>query len=434
MTPPRINSIPPQSRHFVFRNAVLTSFSRPQHEVASDFAPFSKADWKSQSRWLDVSGLALYLLDRLTELHLEHLIPDDLRVKLHTNLADNRKRNAALLQEAVKINQSFQNEKILYANVKGITLVPDSVPDYGLRCQLDLDFVVVAEHADRARHVLETMGYELHCVAGHTLDFRTSTSEVAFIDDLYKVKPQKTVEIHLAPPDGILARSYPRMISGTPFFVFSPVDIFLAQAKHLFKHLSSAHTRVAWLLEARRHMLARQPDEAFWRDVADAIADDPKAAMALAFVTLLMEDVFEDAPTTYLTGLIEKTVPPPVRLWLQRYGCRCLLADIPGTKLYLLLLAVLPSQFKASRSLRNTHLLPLHRPPMITSGYAGEPIFSKLNRYRIQVGYIFFRTRFHCVAGAAYFFESYRFGRLLKTLDRDLDCPQRDTRSPLKLR
>jgi len=418
MTPlPRIHSNHHQSRRYVFRTTVLASFARSREDIANDFDGFSRADWESQLTWLDVSGLALYLLDHFAALDLEAVLPANILARLRSNLADNRERNAALLREAVEINRGFQREHILYSNVKGVTLVPDSVPDYALRCQLDLDFVVVAEHGDKARLVLEKMGYQLHCVSGHTWDFRTGTSEVASLKDLYKVKPQRTAELHLVPADGVLARTYPRMISGTPFFVFSPVDLYLAQAKHLFKHLSGAHTRVAWLLEARRHMLARHADKLFWSDVAESIADDRRAAMALGVVTILMEEIFGDQPPEYLARLTAETVTQPVRVWLQRYGRRTLLADIPGTKLYLLLLAVLPTQFGASRSDRSMHLAPLHRPPMITRGYVGESFFSRIRRYWIQLRFILFRLRFHCIAGADYFIESYRFHRLLKELD-----------------
>jgi len=405
------------SRQYTFRTVVLASFARSREDVSNDFAGFNHADWESQLTWLDVSGLALYFLDRLTTLDLETLLPPNILTRLRNNLADNRERNAALLREAVEINRSFQQENILYSNVKGVTLVPDSVPDYGLRCQLDLDFLVAAEHGDKARLVLEKMGYQLHCVSGHTWDFRTGTSEVASLRDLYKAKPQRTAELHLVRADGVLERTYPRMIAGMPFFVFSPVDLYLAQSKHLFKHLSGAHTRVAWLLEARRHMLARHADKSFWSDVAKSVTDDPRAAIALGVVTILLEDIFGDQPPEYLARLTAETVTQPVRLWLQRYGQRTLLADIPGTKLYLLLLAVLPTQFGASPSDRTQHLAPLHRPPMITRGYAGESTSSRMKRYWIQLRYILFRLRFHCVAGADYFLESYRFHRLLKGLD-----------------
>ena len=42
--------------------------------------------------------------------------------------------------------------------------------------------------------------------------------------------------------------------------VLSPVDLFLGQGLHAYKHVCSEFSRVAHLLEFRRHVLARRDD------------------------------------------------------------------------------------------------------------------------------------------------------------------------------
>src|ERR1700729_3494822 len=81
------------------KEAVLASFRSTAAEEEARFAVFGASDWQRILYWLDISGLALYLLDRLTELGVERCIPGAILDRLQQNLAENRERTAALLQE-----------------------------------------------------------------------------------------------------------------------------------------------------------------------------------------------------------------------------------------------------------------------------------------------------------------------------------------------
>jgi hypothetical protein len=395
------------------RAAILASFAQDADEVAEALGHIGESAWRRELKWLDVSGLALYLFDHLRELGQEELLPPAILARLQQNLADNRTRTAAMLAEAVQIDCGFELAGLLYANLKGVTLSPDSVPDPFLRLQLDLDLLILETDADKARGILEAMGYGLDCKSGRTWEFKAGCSELPSLKDLYKVKPQRSVELHLTQASGLLERVVRREFLSVELSALSPVDLYLTQAEHLFKHLCSVSTRAAWALEARRHIAARAADATFWQNVMDRLEGERRLAMAVSVVALLVEEIFGDALPGCLSGLVEEHISPTVRLWVQRYGRRVLLSGANGTKHYLLLQAVLP-EFAVRRpgGLRS-QLVPHRLPPMITHGFAGETARSRMRRYLIQGGFVLDRLLFHSVEGARYLLESVRFRRIL---------------------
>jgi hypothetical protein len=395
------------------RSAILASFAQNAEDVAASLSRFAERSWRRELKWLDVSGLALYLFDHLRDLGREEMLPSAILARLQWNLADNRIRTAAMLAEALGINRGLERAGVSYANLKGVTLSPESVPDPSLRLQLDLDLLILESDADKARGVLEGMGYALHCKSGRTWEFKAGGSELPSLKDLYKAKPQRAVELHLAPASGLLERVVRREFMHVELPALSPVDIYLRQAEHLFKHLCGASTRAAWVLEARRHMLARAADDAFWHSVRDRLQGEPQLALPVSVVALLVEEIFGDVLPTYLNRAIEENVSPGVRVWVERYGRRVLLSGAYGTKHYLLLLEALPECARRERAGLGRMLVPLRLPPMIAHGFAGETVRSRMRRYWIQLGFILDRLLFHFVEGLRYLLESVRFRRLL---------------------
>jgi hypothetical protein len=392
--------------------AVLAVFSHA--EEAKHLRGFTEKEWFSNLPWLDTSGLALYLLDVLIRSNQEDTLPGRILIRLRQNLADNTLRNTNLLVEAIEINHAFRQRNLLFAHVKGITLTPESVPDPSLRCQLDLDFLIDADGAEEARSVLEGMGYKLDFMTGKTWEFRAGVSDLPDLKDLYKIKRHRSTDIHLLSDKRLLERTQVQFFDGVAFPVLSPADQYIAQTKHLFKHLCCAFTRAAWLLECRCHAISRQQDQVFWTQVAERVADDSRAALALGFASLLMTEIFGDVPAEAIVPFV-RSVSPSVRLWIQIYSRKALLAGFPGTKLYLLLQAeVLPVAVSTQFSHRN--LLPLRLPKRITHGYEGEGLLSRGKRAYTQAHFTLSRLRFHCVEGARYTLESIRFRRLVTGL------------------
>ena len=95
-------------------------------------------------------------------------------------------RNASLLAAACELNTALSAVRHSVCLLQRLYLSPDSVPEPALRCQLNLDFKIVAAYADAASRLLQKRGYRLDCVSGDTWEFRGGTAQPASMQDLYK--------------------------------------------------------------------------------------------------------------------------------------------------------------------------------------------------------------------------------------------------------
>src|SRR5580698_7939367 len=104
--------------------AVVAVFkSDTKEEVLYAFlAAFSERTWLQNCNWLDSSGLALYFLRRIKELHIEGAVPAKVLQRLEKNTADNLGRSASMFAEFIKINKIFLEADLTYINIKGFTL------------------------------------------------------------------------------------------------------------------------------------------------------------------------------------------------------------------------------------------------------------------------------------------------------------------------
>ena len=117
-----------------------------------------------------------------------------------------------------------------------------------------------------------------------------------------------------------------------PTFVVQP------SLRLLFKHLCGEHTRASWVHEFWRHVQARRGDANFWLEVWSRIAAiEPQAELALAAAVLLSKLTFGGTAPESLDRWAADRLPRKVRLWVETFGTRVLLADSPGNKLYLIL-------------------------------------------------------------------------------------------------
>src|ERR1700728_2873791 len=97
------------------KDAVLASFHSGVSAVEASFAGYDHGDWQRILYWLDISGLALYLLDRLAYLGLERCLPDLIRTRFERNLVENRERTNALFEEAAAISRAMTRRGISFA-------------------------------------------------------------------------------------------------------------------------------------------------------------------------------------------------------------------------------------------------------------------------------------------------------------------------------
>jgi hypothetical protein len=393
------------------KEAVLASFHEPAPSVRARLAEFTRRDWERSKYWLDVSGLALYFLDRLIALELELCIPASMLQQLRTNMAENRERSTSLFNETVAVTQLLQQEKIEFAVLKGITLPAESVPEFALRNQMDLDLLVRESDATQTKLCLEEHGYKLDAISGNTWEFKAGTTGMSTLANLYQVRAERCIEVHLIAKGASdrLMRSGHRIINGEQVPALLPSDAFVFQGKHLFKHMCGEHTRASWVLEYWRHICARRNDIAFWREVAAITAEERGADIAIGAATLLTSLVFGPCAPQDLACLSMDRLPPVICLWIQLYGRDLVLSDKPGSKLYLLLRKELHQDSAEDQLARRRLIFPLHWPRLITRGQSNETIARRLHRYQVQSRFAIRRFWFHLAKGLAYAVESLRW-------------------------
>lgn len=414
--------IKPRRRTGTLKEAVIGAFCKPAFEVAENLSKFSVRDWNKISFWLDSSGLALYLLDRLTQLELADCLPEPVVAKLRRNLRDNRARMDALLRETAAISRAFHQKDISFVLLKGFALNPESVPDSALRVQVDTDFLIAEDDIQSARQVLNEFGYVLVTAGKDTWEFKAGRPGIPNRKDIYKNRAHRTVELHLLPAgdknafpprQNRLTCAQWRSIQGVPLPTLSPVNLFLDQALHLFKHTCYEQTRAAWVLEFHRHVLAHREDSAFWHELESAAALESQAEIALGVVTLLTTRVFGNFAPEELTRWTVDRLPPAVSLWVEMYGSRTLLTNFPGNKLYLLLRGQLQENRDLDPVSARRILFPFHRPPKKFPRHRDERMLWRIVRYSAQCRYVLLRLRFHLIEGLRYGVEAWRWKRLL---------------------
>ena len=404
------------SRALRLKEAVIASFFEPAPAVRARMGEFKPRDWTRAKRWLDVSGLALYFLDRLTSLELVSAIPVSFWIELNKNLEDNRERTASLSSEALAITESLRALNVQCAVLKGITLPYESVPDSALRSQIDLDILVRSADAECTRECLAKFGYALGAVSGATWEFKAGPSGTSSLKTLYQVRPERSVEVHLIDSQeqaDCLTRATCKEVQRGRIPCLSFADIFVQQGQHLFKHMCSEHTRASWVLEYWRHIGARRSDDAFWAEVQTIALESPGASMAIGAANLLAAIMFGPVAPPELSRWSTEQLPVAVCLWIQLYGRRLLLSDSPCSKLYLLLRKELNAQPLLENASHRRLLFPLHLPPRITRPMRDERLRTRLGRYRMEAHFICHRLRFHISEGLGLAFESMRWQRRL---------------------
>jgi hypothetical protein len=330
-----------------------------------------------------------------------------------------------MFDDFVRINLAFQAASLSYANLKGFTLIPEVSPDAALRCQFDLDFLVAPSDIPACEKILEGQGYFLTGAGKNVKEFKAGSRHLPSVQDLYKAKPQKSLEIHFADRteeqgdilwgDKLSRRRLQRW-NGMDFPVLSTCDKFLGLALHLFKHLQSEWTRASWILEFANFIDFHREDGELWLEVGKYTSHNRNQKVAVGAATLIASRSFgiRNIPEPLARAVLE--LPQPVRLWVERYGENVLYAMFPGTKLYLLLQTSLSGDGDAQLHRSFAKLFPLRRPPKITVASEDNSLLVRLKQQRTEFNYLFFRLRFHITQGFAYMVETSRWKKSIASL------------------
>ncbi len=402
------------------REAVFLCFSEScPHQLALPHT-LSDAEWRRLLHWLDTSGLALYFLDRMTQMEQRSLLPRFVIDRLERNLEENRQRTQGLIGESIELQRDFQAAGLSYAVLKGISLHPASVTRPELRHQFDIDFLVAESSAPAARQILERHGYTLYAISGKSWEFKKGQTPRVTAKDLYRDLPYRGVELHLeAYAPGLSARlhrSISREICGIKMPVLSPIDLFLGQALHTLKDIGSPFLRASHLLEFYRHVLTRSDDNVFWRELRIRAQKDRRACLAIGIATYLLTSVWGSFAPRSLTSWTMERLPPSIQLWLYLYGRSAIFQCPPGSKLHLLLQQELEIAGGALYKPMQASLLPSRLPPAVIQAAPGEAFSTRIARYRVQIRFLASRVLFHAIEGLRFAVESRRWRRLRNNL------------------
>ena len=399
--------------------AVIDTFQQDVGVVDhARLSPFTYRDWTESYAWLDASGLALYFLEQIKASNIECVIPVKVVERLEKNLLDNRLRTADMFAEFMKINREFERAGLSYVNFKGFALAPYAYVDPFLRCQMDLDFLMAQSDAQRCQSVLEGLGYTLTGTDRNVREYKAGAGMMPSLRDLYKPRPQRCIEVHVLDskvktgPSGcydILSRSQRPTWNEFEFPVLCELDTFIAQAHHLSKHIQSEWTRISWILEYANHVHTHRANEAFWLEVLRKISIDREAKVAVGIATLVASQAFRLEPPEPAAWAVRE-LPESVRLWIAHYGSRVLLAEFPGTKLYLLLQKNLREEAVGRICPKRRSLIPIHLPPIVTKEHGLVRQFVGLF---VQIRFIWFRLCFHVTQNLCYMIEVPRWKRIM---------------------
>ncbi len=378
----------------------------------------SLRQWQPLLYWMDVSGLALYFHNRMTQSRQDAHLPAEVWERLTRNLEQSRRRTAVMGAEAAAIQSDLQQSGIPFAVLKGFSLWPVSVPKMELRSQLDLDYLISATEAHRARTLLEARGYSLRAISGNTWEFKSKEPGLPSLTTLYQAPVQRSVELHLeqaaALEESLLSRIEVRTLNSMAVPVLGQTDLFLGQGLHLYKHIASEFSRAAHLLEFYRHILVRFHDDTFWQELRTLAEQTPGAAASLGLVIHLITHLMGEFAPYPLTSWTVSQLPAAARLWVQLYSRRSVLSCPPGNKLYLLLQEAMQSTGVPAQRTIPHRLLPYRLPPRIFDAPPAESITSYFERQRRELVFRCSRLHFHLTQGIVLLWEYTRWRQRIR--------------------
>ena len=389
------------------------------------WASFGQREWDHALAWLDLSGLALYFLQRLRRSDSLDALPLHARAALESRSADNQLRTRQILVEFRTFIEAFDQARVQYAVLKGISLLPDYCPEMEFRTQYDHDVLVAPGSLDAARRALENAGFRPKLKENEEapLVYRRVQPDVRFSQKsqaLYSPKLSRSIElhqtlweeaeerIHVGLSDDFLERGRIREWEGICFRALSDEDCLLFQILHAFKHILRNWCRLSIFLEVSYFLNRRSSDDLFWRSFEGRIENVRWAREATLIVFTLAEQLFGVVVPEQFRKTLNSPASPALHLWIERYGRQSAVSNFHGDKCSLFLHREFVDDPSEWATIRRRRLFPLHRPhrPPAVVFQRG---FSALGRIWMEKAHAFRRLGFHGFAGLRYLLEYPRW-------------------------
>jgi Uncharacterised nucleotidyltransferase len=403
---------------------------------APDFSRLSVLHRTSTSRvrrllrWLDQSGLALYLFTQLQEHDALDQVPVHFREALECRLRANQARTQAMLAEFARLVESFHRNGVRFAALKGFTLTPAFCPAPNLRHQTDFDFLVAPDSLENAKSAMQACGYGQQENGG--LDEATFATPLRHIpspkDNIYAIPEHREVDIvttlHQAAhgvsielPMGVLDRVETRTLHGISFPALPATEMFCLQVMHAFKHLLGSWVRASWLFEIAYFIDKHYGQDHLWHAIADRMGRDAKRRNAFGLVLSLTNRLWPRPIPRTLADWCLPSLPPSIEVWVAYFGIQTTVADLDGAKLTLFV----HREFVDDRNHWNSYLsgriFPVGRHASIgtvTNNGSGTRIKAKMAQWR----HIMRRSIFHAQSIFSLPVQAIRWKYALRSIER----------------
>lgn len=260
--------------------------NRPEHEIVSCVARRELGaeqqtrlrsllrqdlDWDYLFTTANTHGLVPLLQKHLHALGADP-VPIDFRSRVRRQSLGNAQNVLHLVGKQLKLFRLFKDNKLPVAIFKGSALAQSAYGDFSLRQAGDIDVLISRGDFDRARVLLESLGYQMTPQLTRTQlsSHLASHCEIQFVrDDWFTV-----VDLHwaLAPKsfvfkmdtDELLSRLQPVTIAGAEIETLATEDLIVYLSMHGAKHLWRALEWISSLGE-----LVRSEETIAWDTVVE---------------------------------------------------------------------------------------------------------------------------------------------------------------------
>src|SRR5215475_7592072 len=411
--------------------AVVDQLSLARNSSLDDRAwrSFSEADWEKAFTWLDLSGLALYLRDRLERTNSCGMVPGCVRERLDRCQAENHQRVQAMADELKVLNAMFKSEAIENLVLKGFSLYPDYCADPAIRTQYDHDFLIRSDSVSRAAALFQAAGYRRKTSGDeHHIEYRQPDRNPGRRPELvgyYSPQLGRSIELHYRLWESAeekieidLARDFfehasTRRWNDSEYMGLGDEDALVFQVLHAFRHILRNWCRLSVFLEIAHFLDRRSADTSFWIRFAHRINELRWVPEATMVVFSLAEILFNAPIPEAIKDQLISARYPVLTLWTERYGRSSALANFRNDKYSLFLHREFVRDSVTWAGIRKRRLFPLQRPHRLPAAIHRRS--SRLARLWMNGCGAIRRVRFHAAWVFKYAWEYPHWMRLRRS-------------------
>jgi hypothetical protein len=378
---------------------------------------FDLRDWTRTLRWLDLSGLALYLWRHLKDSQATDVVPFPIRDRLEQNHRENQVRVIDATKEFAILNGLWEQAAARFAVLKGFAMIPDYCWDATLRTQYDHDYLLEARSLPAAVAALRSAGYRRkNPHERHPLAFIRSQHSAQIPlgkVNFYSPHLARPVELHtrlweandegieIALAEGALDRACLRVWGGLTFPALDDADALVFQVLHAFRHVLRNWCRLSIFLEIARFLEMRLSDTEFWEQFRNRIEGRQWLPASAGVVFSLASNLFAVPVPRSAGPFTVEAMTPAMIWWVEKFGKKSALRNFQGSKHSLFLHREFIDDSSVWRGVRRRRLFPFAQVPHVLKLRVGGRTLP-LRVAWAQGIHVARRARFHIAAALRY--------------------------------